>query len=86
MAEIMGAGHDDQESLLLSELYLRSRVLTSAGLSDECVITITQYQSTVCTQDILLFPCQDPCRVQGDSGHVMRGISSSLPCSSSCTA
>ena len=23
----------------------------------DCVITITQYQSTVCTQDVSLFPC-----------------------------
>lgn len=33
MAEIMRAVHDDQESSLLSYLYLHSHVLTSAVLS-----------------------------------------------------
>jgi len=53
----------------------------------ECVITITQYQRTLGTQDVSLFPCvQHKRRVRGDSGHVTRGISSSLPCSSPCMA
>jgi len=36
MAEIMGAGHDNQESSHLSYLYLCSCVLTFAFLSSHC--------------------------------------------------
>lgn len=37
---------------------LFSHLLFSQAIAKgKCVITITQYQSTVCTQDALLFPC-----------------------------